>query len=230
MNDCEALAKAVGWLSAVALPLHTAPFFFCARAVFNRNNFMIAFFAMLWIGTLGGSLVSPFFIHAAHIGPTKRCLVDTEIAYSAGIASVALNNTLTFFSICFHLSWYTQAETLSGRFNDFIHRRGSGGTSTLMKESGQQFVMCVSYATFRVPSTHIRLCVCQAYCRLQHRRCYCECHPDDCLSVSRPLRGSQHRFAKHDDSTHSQTYQNGTHECSPTESPHLSHPPYNRVP
>ncbi|TCD69554.1 hypothetical protein EIP91_007178 [Steccherinum ochraceum] len=141
VDDCNALAKAVGWTLAITLPLHTLPFFFCSRAVFHNSRPIIGFFFLLWLISVGGSIASPFFIHAHHIGDTKQCLIDIEMPFSAGVVSAAFNNGVTFFSISFHLMLYTTAETWSGRFNALLHSRGAGEVSKLLMQSGQQFII-----------------------------------------------------------------------------------------
>ncbi|TCD60850.1 hypothetical protein EIP91_009399 [Steccherinum ochraceum] len=141
VDNCEAMAKAVGWTAAITLPLHTLPFFFCVKAVFYEKKLVIAAFAVSCIATIGASLTSPFFIHASPIDPTQECLVDTGMAYSAGIVAVAVNNGATFFAVSFHLSLYSQAETWSGRIKAFCRKRGMGEVSRLLLETGQLYVI-----------------------------------------------------------------------------------------
>ena len=129
-------------MGAITLPIHTIPFFVCVRAIVN-NNFIIAFFAALWLTTLGCSIASPFFIHATHIGDTNECSVTATLPYSAGIVSVAVHNTITFFIVSLDLMMKTQLETWSGRFNAFLHIKSVGAVSNLLMETGHLFVVYV---------------------------------------------------------------------------------------
>ena len=101
------------------------------------------FFGLLWLCTIGGSFVSPFFIHASHIAETKECLVDVGLAYSAGVVSVAVNTSITYVAISSQLMKFTQADTLPGRFNAYLHIRALGEITRRLMESGRQFVTYV---------------------------------------------------------------------------------------
>ncbi|KAH8082792.1 hypothetical protein BXZ70DRAFT_583223 [Cristinia sonorae] len=143
VDNCNSLAKTVGWISAVTIPLHTVPFFFCARAVFHDNKSAIIAFFALWLVSLVGSFVPPFFIHASRIGESRQCLVDLSMPWATGVVTSAVTNTLTFFSISIHLMMFTQAETWSGRMTAYLRRRGFGEVSKLLMESGQSYVILI---------------------------------------------------------------------------------------
>ncbi|KAH8103140.1 hypothetical protein BXZ70DRAFT_774660 [Cristinia sonorae] len=147
VDNCEALAKVVGWIGAVTLPLHTLSFFFCARAVFHDFRRLLAMLAILWLASLGASVVTPFFIHAQHIGDTKQCLVDINEVFATGIVFVALNNGVTFILISTQLARITQAtdvaETWSGRMKTFLRRDGYGKVTKMLMATGQSYVLPV---------------------------------------------------------------------------------------
>lgn len=143
MDDCATLAKAIGWTGAITLPLHTIPFFFCARAIFLQSPRVIAFFAVLWLGTVGSSFTTPFFIHSRHLGDTKTCTIHLDEKFATGIVAVAAHNTLVFVSVTINLMMYTHEENWRGRLKAYFHRRGVSDLTKFLMESGQSYIVCV---------------------------------------------------------------------------------------
>ncbi|THH32773.1 hypothetical protein EUX98_g1374 [Antrodiella citrinella] len=139
--DCQSLAKVIGWTGAITFPLQSIPFFFCARAVFLNKPTVVAAFAVLWFGILGGSIASAFFIHGSHIGETSMCVAHLGKPYAAGIVSLALHNTMVFVAVSINLMLYTHEETWSGRVKAYMHRRGISQLSKLLMESGQSYIV-----------------------------------------------------------------------------------------
>lgn len=157
MNDCATLAKAIGWTGAITLPLHTIPFFFCARAIFLQSPRVIAFFAVLWLGTVGSSFTTPFFIHTHQLGDTKTCTIHLDEKFATGIVAVAAHNTLVFVSVTINLMMYTHEENWRGRLKAYFHRRGVSDLTKFLMESGQSYIVYVLL-------THLRHYLCLIRC------------------------------------------------------------------
>ncbi|TCD66862.1 hypothetical protein EIP91_000816 [Steccherinum ochraceum] len=142
VGDCHKLAQAIGWLGACALPLNSLLFFFRARAVFNKNKILVALFAVLWLGTLGGSLTAPFAVDGIHIGTTSNCVNSNVKPFaSAGSIAVAVNDTLVFLAISTQLMMYSLASTWSSRIKAFMKGQGLGQISKTLLQTGQLYYM-----------------------------------------------------------------------------------------
>ncbi|KAH8078389.1 hypothetical protein BXZ70DRAFT_659522 [Cristinia sonorae] len=142
VGDCHKLAKAIGWLGALALPLNSLLFFFRVRAVFNRSKIIVAAFALFWLGTLGGALTAPFAVDGIHIGTTKNCVNSNVKSFaSAGIIAAAANDTLVFLAISTQLMMYSLADTWSSRIKAFMKGQGLGHISKTLLQTGQLYYL-----------------------------------------------------------------------------------------
>jgi len=142
VNDCHQLAKAIGWLGALAFPLNSLLFFFRVRAVFYKTPVIVGLFAVLWLGTLGGSLTAPFAVDGTHIGTTQNCVNSNVKSFgSAGIIATAVNDTLVFLAISTQLVMYTLADSWSSRLKAFMKGKGLGRVSKTLLHSGQLYYM-----------------------------------------------------------------------------------------
>ncbi|THH31593.1 hypothetical protein EUX98_g2588 [Antrodiella citrinella] len=140
--SCHQLAKAIGWLAALAFPLNSLLFFFRVRAVFYKHPLIIAFFALSWLATLGGSLTAPFAVDGVHIGSTQNCVNSNVKSFgSAGIIATAVNDTLVFLAISAQLVMYTLADTWAARVKAFMKGQGLGKVSKTLLQSGQLYYM-----------------------------------------------------------------------------------------
>ncbi|TCD69557.1 hypothetical protein EIP91_007181 [Steccherinum ochraceum] len=139
-HDCATIARAIGWISAITLPLHAVPFFFCARAVYLNRGLIVIFFGVLWVGVLAGNIASPFYIHGHQVGSTSTCRVELDAPYATGIVSVAGHNVLVFLAVASNLATYTQASTWSGRFKAYFRRRGISELSERLMKSGTSYI------------------------------------------------------------------------------------------
>jgi len=78
--------------------------FLRVRAVFNRNKYVVAFFAFMWTAVLVGSLTTIPGTGGGNIGPTNYCVVTKAEPYLATAAVIPLvNDTLVFFAISWRL-------------------------------------------------------------------------------------------------------------------------------
>lgn len=142
VNDCHALAKAIGWCGAFALPLNSLLFFFRIRAVFSTSWMTQLFFFCTWLGVFGGALTAPFGVDGVHIGTTMNCVNSNVKAYSsAGSIVVALNDTMVFIAISVRLLMYSLADTWDERFKVFFSGRGMGNMSKSLLQTGQLYYL-----------------------------------------------------------------------------------------
>ncbi|KAH8103133.1 hypothetical protein BXZ70DRAFT_774375 [Cristinia sonorae] len=140
VDHCQTLAKAVGWLGTFTLSIQNIPFFFCARAVFHHNNPAILAFLVLFILSIGGTFVSPFFIHASHIGETRQCLVSTMEGWATGILCATAYTVIISVSVALQLG-VDNGITCVRRTKGFILKRMKGDVSGLLATSGQAFLL-----------------------------------------------------------------------------------------
>ena len=94
------------FLSCATLASTSLLFFFRTRAVFNRNPWVTAFFAGLWLTVLGGCLtliVDAF--KKMPVSNTQICLDTGLIPYATSITIIPLiNDTLVFLATTWRLS------------------------------------------------------------------------------------------------------------------------------
>ncbi|TCD69558.1 hypothetical protein EIP91_007182 [Steccherinum ochraceum] len=143
IDNCARLAKAIGWVGAIALPLLTIPFFFCARAVFLNKPLVISAFAVLWVGALGSNLATPFFIRGVQIddaSDSNRCAFQTTESHAAGIGAVAVHNLIVFVAVTAKLVSFAEGQTFSGRMTSYFHRRAVSVLSQFLMEKGQSHI------------------------------------------------------------------------------------------
>lgn len=100
VDDCQALKVAIGSCYAVAVPVTSLLFFFRVRAIFMDNQFVVAFFAFLWLATAGVSATVPLAIFGGHIAETNYCINTAVKSYSSAPLIIATaNDTLIFMLI-----------------------------------------------------------------------------------------------------------------------------------
>ncbi|KAH8103809.1 hypothetical protein BXZ70DRAFT_1051449 [Cristinia sonorae] len=139
--DCHALAKTIGWLAAVSLPLNCLLFFFRIRALFHGNNVVIAFFGVLWLSTLA-TITAPFGVDGAHMGNTRFC-VNTAVKEYASVGFIvgAVHDTIVFLTITTKLSTHSTAGSWKGRFQAFVSGGGMGSVSRALLKTGQLYYL-----------------------------------------------------------------------------------------
>ena len=84
---CKVLLDIVGGFAIVAVPATSLLFFFRVRAVYNNSRIITGFFAFLWVGILGTSVLIPlsieggmcFILHAIPF------LFDLSLCSASGI-------------------------------------------------------------------------------------------------------------------------------------------------
>ncbi|KAF8154826.1 hypothetical protein B0H34DRAFT_718046 [Crassisporium funariophilum] len=103
-GNCASFEKGLDWLYPIAIPATSLLFFFRVRAVFDRNNYVVGFFAFMWLAVLGGCLTVTQGVVGVHIGPTNYCLNGSLAPYVSAAAIIPLvNDTLVFLAITYRL-------------------------------------------------------------------------------------------------------------------------------
>ncbi|RDB27994.1 hypothetical protein Hypma_002096 [Hypsizygus marmoreus] len=104
LPNCHVIKKTVCVLYHVAFSSTSLLFFLRVRAIFNQNRFAVAFFFLLWLGVLGGSLTVATVGNAIHLGPTDYCKATAIKLYaSAAPITFAVNDTFVFLAISWRL-------------------------------------------------------------------------------------------------------------------------------
>lgn len=143
VGNCQSLQVAIGCCFAVAIPATSLLFFFRVRAIFNANNWIVAFFAFLWLAVLGGSWTVPFAIQGGHIGPTDHCInTGVKPFSSAGIIISTVNDTVIFIAISWRLlETTTYDDSFRGRIKSFFRGKGLPAFSRSLLQSGQEYYL-----------------------------------------------------------------------------------------
>ncbi|KZP25244.1 hypothetical protein FIBSPDRAFT_1041705 [Athelia psychrophila] len=82
------------------------------RAVYGKSRSVTAFFGFWYLAILGTTLAIPWAMEAAHLGPTKLCIVvKVETWVSSATVCNAINCTLVFLAISYRISLRSIGET-----------------------------------------------------------------------------------------------------------------------
>ncbi|PPR01380.1 hypothetical protein CVT24_006218 [Panaeolus cyanescens] len=104
VGNCKMASVAVNALFPLAIPSTSLLLFFQVRAIYMRNNMVVAFFGLMWIAVVGACTTTVIASRSAvEIGQTNYCIVYAELkSYSSAPAIVVLvNDTLMFMSIVY---------------------------------------------------------------------------------------------------------------------------------
>ncbi|KAF8532312.1 hypothetical protein JB92DRAFT_1313095 [Gautieria morchelliformis] len=139
VDSCAALPMVIGWCWAVAIPSTSLLFFFRIRAVFDRQKWIVAFFVVLWLATLGGAITVPFAITGGHIANTNRCQPTAVKPFSsASIIASTCNDTLVFIAISWRIITRT---TVNSRAQSFFCGGNLPYLSRELLRGGQQYYL-----------------------------------------------------------------------------------------
>ncbi|KNZ79350.1 hypothetical protein J132_10547 [Termitomyces sp. J132] len=98
LPNCQVIGKTVRIIYHIAFSSTAFLFFLRVRAV------LVAFFAILWLGVLGGFLTVALVGNAVHLGPTRCCSATRLEPYaSAAPITFAVNDTSVFLAISWRL-------------------------------------------------------------------------------------------------------------------------------
>ncbi|KAJ7277425.1 hypothetical protein C8J57DRAFT_1309187 [Mycena rebaudengoi] len=106
LNNCSVAAKANEIACVIALPANSFLFFLRARAIFDRNRYLIIMFFCLWLLVLGSALTPalPGVLTAGNVGPTKYCMNIAGKTYG-GLFTIPplINDTIIFIAISWRM-------------------------------------------------------------------------------------------------------------------------------
>ena len=103
---CVLLLRLVVLFVSAALTLTSLLFFFRVRAVFERSNWVVAFFATSWLAILGGCLAFIIYIFENPMtGNTQAVCVHENITPYVAATTITplINDTLIFLAISWRL-------------------------------------------------------------------------------------------------------------------------------
>jgi len=107
---------------AIAVPANCLLFFLRARAIFNRNPYLVMILFVLWLSVLGTGAVMPSGIFGGNIGPTPYCLTTSAKPYVGAIGiTPVIHDTAVFFAISWRLFGNSQGgHGLGGNIRAFL--------------------------------------------------------------------------------------------------------------
>ncbi len=142
IENCGTLLVATHTFYSFGLPVSTHLFFLRVYAIFSHSKPTIWFFVVLRYLISAGVIIQAFFATAAHIGPTKGCiLVEPKSYCAAGTLAVALNDTVVVLAISLRLLRNSTANTWHARWTAFFGGKGMGQISRALMRTGQQYYM-----------------------------------------------------------------------------------------
>ncbi|KAJ7863160.1 hypothetical protein B0H13DRAFT_2237146 [Mycena leptocephala] len=124
-NHCSVAQTMVEVCLAIAVPSTCLLFFLRARAIFNKNPYLVLFFFLLWLSVAGSAATIPTAITARNIGPTKYCLNVGVKPYAGAVGITPLiHDTTVFLAISWRLFQNSYAtistHSLGGNIRTFI--------------------------------------------------------------------------------------------------------------
>ncbi|PFH50121.1 hypothetical protein AMATHDRAFT_145912 [Amanita thiersii Skay4041] len=141
VGDCQKLQVALGWCFCLAVSSTSFLFFLRVRAIFERNQFVIACFFILWLAVFGGTMTVPFAINGGHIGPTKYCInTGVKPFSSAGIIVSSVNDALVLLAISWRIVTAVSIDdSFTGLIRSFFGKGQLPALSKAVLQSGQQY-------------------------------------------------------------------------------------------
>jgi len=161
-EHCMKFVMAAHWTYPLAIAGTTLLFFLRVRAVFNRNKFVVAFFAFMWIAVLAGNLTTMWGIVGAKIGSTNYCTITHVEPYIASASVITLvNDTLVFLAITWRLMGHSYVDnSIRTGFRIFAFGEYMPALSKALLQDGQAYYLCVLIALLLrcVQISHNYLC------------------------------------------------------------------------
>ena len=150
ISNCFHSLNALAVLFIFAISSTSLLFFLRARAVFLLNPLAAAFFGVLWLGVLGGSLTTITAIEGVNLGPTPYCTTGVIKFYSEAAAITPLiNDSIVFFAISWHLCSNSSAHpTLRNDVRTMVFGDYLPAFSKSLLQDGQVYFLSVFYNLF----------------------------------------------------------------------------------
>lgn len=98
MDNCAQLEQVGLVLYVITTSTTALLFYFRVCAVYNNNYFVRVFFALTWLGVVGGSITIIEGVTGTHLGPTQFCLNIVAHDYIVASAIAGLVNDTTVFA------------------------------------------------------------------------------------------------------------------------------------
>jgi hypothetical protein len=143
VGTCYQLEKSLGALFLVSVTSTSLLFFIRTRAVFDRNPWVVAFFAGLWLAVVAACLTVIVGVDGVNIGNTRYC-IDAEVKPYVSMATVIplINDTCVFLAISWRLFSNSYARpTLKHSFRVLIFGDYMPMFSKAMLHDGQAYYL-----------------------------------------------------------------------------------------
>lgn len=138
-TNCNTTTQIVAWFGAFATPLNTLLFLIRASAVFNRCLKSRIALGILWLSTFA-TLTSPFSFDGIHLKLTRYCALERVKQFcAAGTITVAIFDTVVFFSIAYKLTTSSRLDARDSWSTSCI--RGTGRISRALLVTGQLYYL-----------------------------------------------------------------------------------------
>ncbi|KJA17091.1 hypothetical protein HYPSUDRAFT_1104878 [Hypholoma sublateritium FD-334 SS-4] len=143
IGDCIIFNKVVHSWCPISICCSALLFFFRLRAIYNRNQIVVATFFVFWIGLIVAALFVPLGISAGAIGPTRYCRYTAFKPSSyAGLIGPLIYDTLVFAAISWRL---IQVASVEMSCRDTLHilfsKRGLPAFTARILVDGQLYYL-----------------------------------------------------------------------------------------
>ncbi|KAJ7803191.1 hypothetical protein B0H14DRAFT_2889545 [Mycena olivaceomarginata] len=142
-GHCSIAQTLVEVCFAIAVPSTSLLFFLRARAIFDKNTYLVLFFFLVWLSVLGSAATVPTAIIAINIGPTPFC-INAGVRPYAGAAGITplVNDTIIFLAISWRLFRNSYADiSLRGNIKTFITGEYLPQFSRALLKDGQMYYL-----------------------------------------------------------------------------------------
>jgi hypothetical protein len=116
--------------------------------VYSNNQFIVAFFALLWLADLGALIIVPFSASSTHIGPTKAC-IPIHVKFRWYVISAILHSAydaLVFVAISFRIVSHSMiGNDFGARMKSLVLGDGLPRLSKIVLQGGQMFYLFVTF-------------------------------------------------------------------------------------
>ncbi|KAF7344236.1 hypothetical protein MVEN_01714800 [Mycena venus] len=130
---------------SIAMPANSLLFFLRARAIFNRNPYLVAFFFCLWLSVVATAAALPTSATGGTIGPTAYCVTSDSKPYAIamGITPV-IHDTVIFLAISWRLFGNSHIDRgLKGNIRAFFTGEYLPRFSKAVLKDGQLYYLCI---------------------------------------------------------------------------------------
>ena len=144
INDCN-IVQRIHMILPVTIPSTTLLFVFRVCALYNNNQYVVAFSSISWLVVLGSSFTVPIGSKAVNIGITKYCVpMKPKSSTSFAIVYPVIHETLVFLatSWAFLQNSFTDVNFTNG-FRVMVMGNFLPAFSRSILHNGQAYYLCV---------------------------------------------------------------------------------------